>query len=96
MSDEWDGVIAKLKVAKAVYPELFSDLSGVPQRERGERLRLLAYVGLQVIRMGRPGGASSAQEGPAGQGEQGSPSAGEMAAERKGKLLGSLKLGDSK
>ena len=49
---EWDGVIAKLKISGSVYPELFNDLHSVPQRERGERLRLLAYIGLQMVKMG--------------------------------------------
>jgi len=44
----WDGTISKLRISHQVYPELFEDLKKIPQRERGERLRLLAYIGLRI------------------------------------------------
>lgn len=44
----WDGTISKLRISSQVYPELFENLKKIPQRERGERLRLLAYIGLQL------------------------------------------------
>ena len=51
-SEKWDGTISKLRVSDTVYPQLYKDLMSVPQRERGERLRLLATLALQTQKMG--------------------------------------------
>lgn len=50
--EKWDGTISKLRISDTVYPELYKDLLNVPQRERGERLRILAYLALQTLKMG--------------------------------------------
>lgn len=95
---KWDGTITKLKVSDAVYPELHKDLSNIPQRERGERLRLLAYLGLQAIKMGS-GAAVGAQNFEGHESAQGAATSGPSGAElkrengtkvRRAKLMGGL------
>ncbi|MDU7587500.1 MAG: hypothetical protein E7K47_08885 [Acidovorax sp.] len=97
---EWDGVIAKLKISGSVYPELFNDLHSVPQRERGERLRLLAYIGLQMVKMGalpvgavgRNGNAVDSAAGPSkAVTESHGSDVNANTLARRNKLLGSIK-----
>jgi hypothetical protein len=39
-----------VKIPAGAYPELLTDLAGVAPRERAERLRLLATIGLRDLR----------------------------------------------
>ncbi len=41
-----------VKFPSRVYAELVADLEQIPSRERAERLRLLASVGMMVLRSG--------------------------------------------
>jgi len=36
-----------VKIPSSIYPELVADLEGVPLRDRAERLRVLALLGLR-------------------------------------------------
>lgn len=36
-----------VKIPPSIYPELIADLEGVPLRDRAERLRVLALLGLR-------------------------------------------------
>lgn len=96
-NEAWDGVISKLKVSRTVYPELFTDLAGIGQRDRGERLRLLAYIGLQAMRIGSGVDISHRGDAPNARRDQDltdsksiESSVSEKNKERRSKLLGSI------
>lgn len=42
----WDGRFSNLKISETAYPELHRELSQMHHRERGDRLRSLAMIGL--------------------------------------------------
>lgn len=50
-SGEWEHDMTSLrvvvKIPPSIYPELVADLEGVPLRDRAERLRVLALLGLR-------------------------------------------------
>ncbi|UUC96477.1 MULTISPECIES: hypothetical protein [Comamonas] len=49
--NDWDGKLSNIKVSKFSHPELYGDLVKVNQRDRGERLRTLAMLGLQSLNL---------------------------------------------
>lgn len=55
MSDEkkggWDGSISNLRVSPKGHPELYNELSHMHHKERTDRLRSLAMLGLTVVQL---------------------------------------------
>ena len=49
-----------VKIPTGTYPELLADLGTVATRERAERLRVLAMIGLRDLRQGSSRGQASA------------------------------------
>lgn len=47
-----------VKFPSRAYAELLADLEQIPTRERAERLRLLASVGMTVLRSGTTGASA--------------------------------------
>lgn len=47
---KWDGKISNLRISDGAFPELFSELAEIKQRDRCDRLRLLATLGLCYLR----------------------------------------------
>lgn len=45
-TDKWDGKISNLKISEYAFPELHQELSRMQHKERGDRLRSLALLGL--------------------------------------------------
>ena len=45
----WDGVISKMRIGREVCPELFENLAPLHQKDRSDRIRLLAYIGLKTL-----------------------------------------------
>ena len=93
----WDGRFSNLKISETAYPELHRELSQMHHRERGDRLRSLAMIGLCFLHnLGQnsvppvPSTNSAALQDP----EQGKPEAthrlDKAKNELKDKLLGSL------
>lgn len=48
---EWNGTLSNIKIFPTTYSELYQDLKNVPSRERGERIRMLAMLGLQSLKL---------------------------------------------
>ena len=69
MSDNtWDGKISNMKISERSFPELYKELSVIQHRERSDRLRSLALIGLLCLSNSNGGGlalqkASSNQSG---------------------------------
>ena len=55
-----------VKIPTSIYPELVADLSNVQLRDRAERLRILALLGLRDVQRLPP---QSVRESPATEGE---------------------------
>lgn len=51
---EWNGTLSNIKIFSTTYSELYNDLKNVPSRERGERIRMLAMLGLQSLKLTAP------------------------------------------
>lgn len=93
----WDGRFSNLKISETAYPELHRELSKMHHRERGDRLRSLAMIGLCFLHnLGQNGtppvlsNNSAAQQDPE-QGKAGTtPKLDKAKSELKEKLLGSL------
>lgn len=47
----WDGKFSNLKISEHSSPELYKELESMSARDRGERLRALALIGLQSLRL---------------------------------------------
>lgn len=88
MADEWSGKLSSLRISPGAYPELFAALEKVPAKDRAERLRSLATLGLIAVRGGGIGVSVELPAGEGGKGE-GNRQAGKKEA-LKGKLLQSL------
>lgn len=61
MSDKWDGKFSNLKISEHGYPELHRELAKLNFKERSDRLRSLATLGLYCL--GNPG-QNSVPAGP--------------------------------
>ena len=48
----WDGKISNLKISSLSYPELHLELSKMNHKERCDRLRSLAFIGLLSLKNG--------------------------------------------
>lgn len=46
---KWDGRITNIKVSDRTYPELYNELAMMQYKERSDRLKLLAYMGLMSL-----------------------------------------------
>ena len=51
-SNDWDGKISNLKVSEQAFPELYQELSKMHHKERCDRLRCLATLGMYALRGG--------------------------------------------
>ena len=49
----WNGMFSNLKVSQAAHSELFYELSELNHKERSERLRTLATIGLLFMQESR-------------------------------------------
>lgn len=52
-----------VKFPSRAYAELLADLEQIPPRERAERVRLLASVGMTVLRSGTAGAPAAGMSG---------------------------------
>ncbi|EGR2699365.1 hypothetical protein DUG79_18930 [Vibrio parahaemolyticus] len=51
-SSDWDGKISNFKVSEQAFPELYQELSQMHHKERCDRLRCLAMLGMYALRGG--------------------------------------------
>ncbi|WP_347364514.1 hypothetical protein [Vibrio vulnificus] len=51
-SSDWDGKISNLKVSEQAFPELYKELSQMHHKDRCDRLRCLAMLGMYALRGG--------------------------------------------
>lgn len=49
MSKTWDGKFSNLKISEQAFPELFRELESLHHKERSDRLRSLAMLGLYSL-----------------------------------------------
>lgn len=96
MVKSWDGKFSNLKVSKQAFPELFRELESLHHKERSDRLRSLAMIGLYSLHnMGQNNGGSPVLVGQGSSTEPDShsgqkPRLNEAQKELKGRLLGSI------
>lgn len=88
---KWDGRIRNMTISEGGHPELYAELSRLHPKERSDRLRSLAFLGLHVLTNGTRSGAGEAVA--AGGAEQAAGRGAEQHAARsnlKKKLLSSV------
>lgn len=51
-NNSWNGMFHNVRIRRGSHPELYQALEQVPQRERPERLRALAVIGLTFMGTG--------------------------------------------
>lgn len=49
MAKTWDGKFSNLKISEHAFPELFQELESLHHKERSDRLRALAMLGLYSL-----------------------------------------------
>jgi hypothetical protein len=49
MDKNWDGKFSNLKISKLAFPELYQELKDLQHKERSDRLRSLAMLGLYSL-----------------------------------------------
>lgn len=49
MDKSWDGKFSNLKISKLAFPELYQELKDLQHKDRGDRLRFLAMLGLYSL-----------------------------------------------
>lgn len=54
MGDKWNGQITNFKISENSFPELYQELSHLHHRERSDRLRILAIIGLMKLKESSP------------------------------------------
>lgn len=65
MAESWDGRIRSFRIRESAAPELYRDLDALNGRDRGERVRTLATIGLAFLK--RAGEPQQAITSPAAQ-----------------------------
>lgn len=60
--DGWNGRFSNLRVSESSFPELHKELSPLNHKDRCDRLRVLAMIGLYSLRGTDTGVAASAVE----------------------------------
>lgn len=104
MVKKWNGEFRSLVISEEGNPELYAELERYESRDRTNRLRSLALIGLFALQsrtMGMAGGAIVVEQGRgANEGNGVAPSQQEDRAQRranklKSKMLGSLQPQDS-
>ena len=68
MSTKWNGSIQGLVISEAAHPELYAELSKTTHRDRTNRLRSLALVGLFALHNRVQATIDVPANSPAGQG----------------------------
>lgn len=98
MAKTWDGKFSNLKISEQAFPELFRELESLHHKERSDRLRSLAMLGLYSLhfmgqnREGSPAlvPQPSPQESEPHSDTGHTPRLKEAQNELKGRLLGSV------
>lgn len=99
MRKSWDGKFSNLKISEQAFPELFRELELLHHKERSDRLRSLAMIGLYSLHfMGQNNGGSPALVSQGSSTEPDShsdsgrtPRLNEAQKDLKGRLLGSIR-----
>lgn len=91
-NDGWNGKFSNLRVSEGSFPELHKELSPLSHKDRCDRMRVLALVGLYSLK--GTGVAAGAVESKALETNESSESKNVSAkSELKNKLLGSVVRG---
>lgn len=92
-NDNWDGKISNLKISAQAYPELHSELSSMYHKERSDRFRSLALIGLFALKGGGGLEAQSRVATASNEGDDKKVAGDKLEGAKddiKGKLMGSL------
>ncbi|MFC6674035.1 hypothetical protein [Marinobacterium aestuariivivens] len=100
MDKRWDGKFSNLKISEQGFPELFRELERLHHKERSDRLRSLAMIGLySLYNIGQNNSGSPVSAPHPAYGVVDSPPDNEMPSqldaakkELKGRLLGSVEI----
>lgn len=92
MAKSWDGKFSNLKISEQAFPELFRELESLHHKERSDRLRSLAMLGLYSLNYMRQNSTGSLAPVPQFHSDTGhTPKLKEAQSELKGRLLGSIR-----
>lgn len=93
MRSEWNGKFSNLQIKESAHPELFAELNKLGHKDRSDRLRMLATIGLCTLNnMGHypVSAGSDSASGPVGVADNDREKINDLRSSLSGMLLSSL------